>query len=150
MLLKLQLALSLALLLAAPVGAEPPDRAGQRISLYSEVPITFPAGQPFHVAHGFTIDPAAGYTAGSFLFLLEIDRPLPMDCLEIAYASGQPEPLSRIWVYNVPTGMVGPKLLVGTWIAPCGYLSAYGDYDGPCQDPHDLAVLTKTRLVVFQ
>lgn len=137
--------------LVVPVSAARPQPVGEQIGLWIEDPMDFPEGEPFHIAHGWTIDPSAGYPVGKFAFDLEIDGvPVDADFVLREYIPGEEEPLLRLWVHNFPDGMSGSHSFTGHWFAPCQYVVDYGDYPGPCPDPREVVqVRSSTRVVEF-
>lgn len=138
---KLVLALlivAMALLMAAPAGAEAPAPVGERIDIYlSEPSQTFPPNEPFHVRHGWRPDPTDGYPIGLFSFELEIDdQPVEADFILTYRDDGNR--LVRQWVHNFPGGMTGVHDFTGHWFAPCPAAVDAGLYEGPCLNPGEI------------
>ena len=128
------------LVLAAPVSAHGKQRVGERIGVFYDGAQTFPAGEPFHIVHGFVIAPNDG-PPGRYLFQLEVDGVLQEGFLETAVdRSVLPEFLSRVYVYNFPQGMNGVHTFTGHWLQPCSSVS------DSCAKPNQL-IETRTTVV---
>jgi hypothetical protein len=113
-----------------------PEPIGAEISIWESGSQVFAANTPFHIDHGWQVDPTTGYPIGKFLFVLEIygSRVEP-DYVHTTFVRGTDEPLQRLWVYNFPDGMSGSQEFTGHWFAPCGYVVEYGEYQEDCPDP---------------
>jgi len=146
-------ALSIALLTAA---SQTHERVGQRIGLLGAPPATFPANEPFHIAHGWVpIVPKDGppIAVGLYDFDLEVDGVFrPHDFVDrFDFDESNPEPeFVWLWVHNFPEGMTGTHTFTGHWFSPCQEAVDRGDYPGPCAHPNDVVeVLTATAEVTF-
>ena len=144
-------------LAAAPALAHGKERVGDRIGLFSPAPLTFPAGEPFHIAHGHAVSPEEGASPpvpiGRFDFRLDIDGTyMRTDFVERTVTSedGGPPSFTLIWVYNFPQGMSGTHVFTGHWYAPCHYAVQVGGYPGPCTNPAQQVETTRSRIVTFE
>ena len=149
--------LALLALVATPALAGGHERVGDRIGLFSPAPMSFPQGQPFHIAHGHAIAPeeraAPPAPIGRFEFGLDIDGvPVRSDFVErsvLAEEEGPPT-FALIWVFNFPEGMQGTHLFTGHWYAPCEYAVNNGLYAGSCANPAAMVEFsTRSREVIF-
>lgn len=98
------------------VAAAAPPRVGVKISLLScgfeprEVPcvLTFPAGEPFHIAHGWAADPGQPLKPSQFDFRLFMDGAAVHGPTEISWtrdeASGE-KLLTEIHIFNFREGL---------------------------------------------
>ena len=143
------------LVAAIPATAGQKQRAGDRINVLLGTPTTFPADRPFHVAHGWTLNPdSTDHDAiGRYGFRLEVDgRPVGADFVERAAVGDQ---LTRLWVHNVPSGLpAGTHSFTGYWLGPCQRLveSGYTPYPDPtCERPTEVKIANGplTRWVEF-
>lgn len=134
------------LMLASPVAAAEKGPAGERINLYFGS-TEFPAGAPFYIQHGW-VQPSTDEAIGVFDFKLDVDGVLvQQDFKMFSAASGDPDMLWRLWLYNYPDGMTGAHTLTGHWFAPCQYAVDELGYAGPCATPN-AKVETASRTVV--
>lgn len=134
----------IALLAAAMPAQASREFVGDRINIYDSGEQIFPANQPFHIFHGWELDPgksAGGYgqSVGNWGFRLEVDdKPVEPD-FKIQwgwgnpdeYAPGQHGLIYLFMVYNFPNGMIGTHTFHGYWYRPC---SAW-DGSKNCPDP---------------
>jgi hypothetical protein len=132
--------LCLALLLVAcsvafvpsAASADPNKLVGAPLGLFAQ---TFPAGQPFHISHGWLLLPSGGEALGKFRFSLTVDgvevRPdfietIPFDDPVLGTL------LFRPYVFNFPDGMTGTHVFAGTFLGPCQGVVDSGFAPGPC------------------
>jgi len=138
-------------LLAATTAAaaERPQPIGDRIRI-RDAAIEFPAGAPFHIMHGWVQSSEDG-AIGVFDFALEVDGALRrVDHRLFSAVSGDPDTLSRLWLYNSPAGMTGMHTFTGHWYAPCRYAVDNLGYPGPCSTPNaKVETATRTLTVTF-
>jgi hypothetical protein len=139
-----------------PAAAAQKVRIGEEINVLAQTPTEFPAGEPFHIDHGWLwrlgVDPTIGI--GLFNFELEVDgNPIDEDFVEHAVVKGDPifgDTLTFSWVYNFPEGMTGTHTFTGHWLCPCEVAVEYGYIEGPCTQPAEvIEVITKTLTVTF-
>jgi hypothetical protein len=57
--------------------------------------------------------------------------------VERTVVSGDPDLLTRIWVFNFPEGMTGTHTFTGHWLGPCQGLVDEGFIPGPCGRPNE-------------
>jgi hypothetical protein len=134
------------LLMAAPAAAKRADPVGEEINVLWWTPTSYPAGDPFHVQHGWLFEDAHGYPMGKFDFELFLDG-APQDCIKVI--ENRPY-MKRTRLCNYRDGLpAGPHTFVGNWIAPCQYALDYG-YTSSCAKPNDpFVVFTQTLIVDF-
>ena len=136
--------LSMAIPSSAAAGNEP---VGDRIGLWSST-LEFTAGIPFNIRHGWlqTSDDGA---IGIFDFSLEVDGALRNEDFKLfSEEVGEPDILTRLWVYNFPSGMSGTHTFTGHWYAPCQYAVSYLGYQGTCSTPNEKVETNSRTLVV--
>jgi hypothetical protein len=120
--------------LQRPQPLQPGEPVGERI-LVDGVDQTFPAGEPFHIMHGYFVFSAEG-PVSSYGFDLEVDGEY-QDYDFFIYTGFKEYPvIGRWWVYNFPDGMTGTHTFSGHWMAPCKVAIEYG-YEGPCETPYE-------------
>lgn len=134
------LLLAVSLVAASSAAAETKERVGSRINLFDGRYQTFPAGQPFHIAHGWGLHPDdTDYEAvGKFGFSLEVDgvnarRDYVEKVHEDSLVFGALQ--WRFWVHNFPDGLSGTHTFTGRWYGPCQGLVDGGYNPGPCDRP---------------
>ena len=132
------LVLACAVVLVPGASADTDKSVGAALNFGTQ---TFPAGQPFHISHGWAI--AAGpdsQALGKYRFSLTVDgvqvRP---DFIETIYIA---DPvlgtiLFRPYVFNFPDGMTGTHVFAGTFLGPCQGLVDGGFATGPCSNPNE-------------
>lgn len=136
--------LNLAIPSSASANNEP---VGERIIVFNGQ-IEFPAGTPFNIRHGW-LQPSSDDAIGIFDFQLEIDGVLYNEGFKMFSAvSGDPDLLSRLWVYNFPDGMTGTHTFTGHWYAPCQYAVDWLGYPGPCVTPNDKVENNSRTLII--
>ncbi|MFZ5915717.1 MAG: FecR domain-containing protein [Chloroflexota bacterium] len=120
----------------SPTEGEP---VGQKINLFSppEPRIQFPAGEPFHIQHGWkeNQDPLQI----GLDFELEVDGILRNEdyLLMTIDPSGDEQMISRLWLHNFAEGMTGTHLFTAHWFAPCQWAIDHLDFAGPCSTPNE-------------
>jgi len=131
--------LLLALLtVTSPAAADQKVRVGEKIDVFIGEPTTFPAGAPFHIAHGWIMLDSNWDGLGIWDFQLEVDGVLwKEDFVERSIESGDPDLHNRIWVFNFPEGLTGTHTFTGHWLGPCQVLVDDGTVPGPCSYPND-------------
>lgn len=142
--------LALAVVPAAAAGGK--ERVGSRINLFDGAFQVFPAGQPFHVAHGWSLQPdVTDYDAlGKWGFSLNVDGvDRSYDFVDKFHQEIAPWGIlqSRFWVHNFPDGLTGTHRLTGQWFGPCQGVVDAGYPVGPCEKPTtstNIAPLTAT------
>lgn len=105
------------LVLTTSFAASDKVRIGERV-VCSGAEIEFPAGAPFHIAHGWAQLPNEE-PLGLFRFTLDVDGvQVKRDFLE---KIDQDDPGDSIWfwVYNFPEGMTGTHTFSCHWYGPC-------------------------------
>jgi F5/8 type C domain-containing protein len=122
-------ALLVALSGAGQATAAQSDPVGARINVFAGTPTTFPAGEAFHITHGWGVgatDPPNA--AGLWEFRLDVDGvPRAPDIVERS-AGAPPQAgyefplLSRFWTFNFASGMTGTHTFTGHWIGPCQFI----------------------------
>ncbi len=114
------LILTTLLVMAAPVSARSKERVGERLNIFVSGSQTFPMEDPFHIAHGWILDPSEA-PLGLFTFQLEVDGVIQGEDFTDIYAAHDtsPEFLYKIFVYNFPGGMTGEHIFTGHWFVPC-------------------------------
>ena len=119
--------------------AKQKERVGDRVSVLADRYQTFPAGQPFHIAHGLAVAPDwSDYDAiGKWGFSLTIDgAEREADYVERSpFLSPEGFLLSRIFVHNFPEGMTGTHTFTGRWFGPCQSLVDAGSGPSVCDKP---------------
>jgi hypothetical protein len=101
-------------------------RMGERVGLITcaiGVPgacddLTLSAGEPFHVAHGFTAEPWADLVNPLHRFELSIDGAQVHGAIDLDRAT-----LEKWYVFNFPHGMTGTHTFTGCWYGTDGSLT---------------------------
>ena len=137
------------LIMASSAAAGTNVPVGTRLSLYV-AEIEFPANTPFHIRHGW-IQPSTDSAIGIFDFALDVDGIFQPDAYKwFSVISGDPDYLSRIWVFNFPAGMTGTHTFTGHWYAPCQYAVDWLGYTGTCPTPNlKVEITTRSLIVTF-
>lgn len=151
------LALAMTLALAAGAEAETKERVGTRINLFAGGFQVFPAGQPFHISHGWGLsphDPARPLALGKYGFSLAVDGIQQQEDYVEKLHFVHPvfgELQGRTWIHNFPEGMTGTHTFTGHWFGPCEGLVAGGFTPVPCEHPNEIttSVAPLTITVVF-
>lgn len=138
------------LAIATPASAKKKESVGTSISLFSG-PTSFPAGEAFHIAHGWVGVSVDGSVLGLYDFELEIDDVLrEEDFITRSFQGGRPSTLTFLWVYNFPDGMIGTHKFTGYWFLPCQEAVDNDLYPGPCPTPSaKVKVFSQTAMVSF-
>lgn len=129
-----------------PAYAKAKERVGDPINLFNAFPdpvtIAFPAGDPFHIAHGWVILTDSD-AVGKLDFELEVDgASRKEDFVERTVVGEDPDLLTRVWVFNFPEGMAGTHTFTGHFSGPC-YASG-----GPCDHPNEKVEILMLELTV--
>jgi len=131
-----------AFVLAGAAPASVPAQVGDRVNVYAGTPTTHPAGEAFHIRHGWGIGATAQpEQVGIFDFRLDVDG-IPRDA-DAVLRDTDPAPvteydypiLNRGWIFNFAEGMSGTHTFTGHWIAPCRIAVEELGYTGPCRTP---------------
>jgi hypothetical protein len=130
----------LVLVVAAPVSAREGGQGavGERINILFQDPTTFDANTPFHVFHGFAVEPSADLSpVGRYTFRLEVDG-VDQGKGQLVNEALPSEAISRRWLFNFQDGLpAGDHLLEGRWYEPCSLAVDLGEYPGPCATPNE-------------
>jgi hypothetical protein len=135
------LLLAITLVVAPIAAAEEHERVGTRINLFAGNVQFFPAGQPFHISHGWGLSPHDGAPAlalGKYGFSLAVDGQEWEDDYVEKTKVEHPDfgtLQSRATVFKFPDGMTGTHTFTGHWFGPCAGLVAGGFAPGPCEHP---------------
>jgi hypothetical protein len=135
-------ALAALLVFTLPAAAVPRARTGERINVLLGTPTTFPANQPFHVAHGWILLPRdnenSPQTIGEYAFRLEVDG----QTVEPDFVDRWVEPATTLrsqWVHNFPDGLsAGTHTFSGYFTGPCEGLVNAGYNPGPCPKQNEV------------
>jgi len=132
-------------LVAAPVVAAVDQAVGERLDLRLGDQ-SFPAGEPFHIDHGYGHE-AGDRQVGLSDFSLDMDGTvLTADFIVRAPAIEQGLTFSQLWFYNFPSG------LTGTHVFTRHYFSACDNDAVPCDGERintPVEVLTISATVTF-
>ena len=138
------------LLIAVPVTARIEEPVGGQIDILQGTPNAYDADAPFHITHGWEINPRDGYQ-GKMDFELYFDGKFRNEDYKYRTVgpSDDTEYVKLLWVHNFPEGMRGLHTFTGIWYAPCSYAKERG-YIGECKMPSErVAFLTKELTVLF-
>ena len=147
--------LAAALAVVGGVSASATEPVGDRIGVLFGTPSTYPAGQAFHIRHGWGIGgTAAPEQAGIYEFRLDVDG-LPR-VADGVFRSTDPSPrtvydapiLNRGWLFNFPEGLTGQHVFTGHWIAPCKVSIDELGYTGTCRTPADPVEVIRRSVTV--
>jgi hypothetical protein len=131
------------MLAASPVLAADRVRVGERINVLSGSPETFPAGEPFHIAHGWGLPPVP------MDFVLFIDgEEVSHDFIEKTVVTTDPLYINRIWVHNFPDGMNGTHTFTGHWKLDC-HSALDGGFVDECTGKELVIAVSSTLVVDF-
>ena len=137
----------LVLLLASvmPASADGRELTGERIYIFNDNEITFSAGTPFHIRHGFILSPDVSVPIGVYSFKLKVDGVrYPSTFLLVTVETGDgPASQTRLWAFNFPAGMSGDHTFNGFWYSPCQEVLPLED----CSTPN-APVLTRSTTVL--
>jgi hypothetical protein len=120
------------LVVAVPAAAGGKTLLGEQINVRTSEPPTYPAGEAFHIIHGWTEDEnITPFPVGLFGFTLDVDDiPRAMDFKLVTIV--EPGLIRVQWAHNFPEGLSsGTHTFTGHWWAPCRILG--GDCDSPGQ-----------------
>jgi len=121
--------------------AAPPGGSGSQINILAGTSTTYPAGEAFHIRHGWSFDTAIERPAGHYAFRLEIDGVLQRRGRAIRTHEGTT--LTWIWLHDFPAGMTGTHTFTGYWYAPCAETVS-----APCAKPHKPTLAFEQSLTV--
>ena len=146
-----------ALVSAGVAPGSQPVPVGDRVNVFIGTPTTFPAGESFHIRHGWGLGATdIPEQAGLWSFELEVDG--VRRSADLITRSTDPAPttafehplLNRGWLFNFPAGMSGVHTFIGHWIGPCRLAVEGGSHTGPCKTPSTpVDVATRTLTVDF-
>lgn len=142
------LAVVLLLVAAVPVAAgKGNDPVGGQINVLAQTPDSYPAGDPFHIMHGWgSQDSATMHPVGHFVFELEVDGEyVRHDHLLVTVEDGL---ITRVFLFNFPDGMTGQHTFTGHWLMPCRYAVDNGLYAGECAKPNEEVEVLFSELTV--
>lgn len=127
-----------ALIFVSSGAAKQNERVGARINLFNGAVQVYPAGQPFHIAHGWGLQPdQSDHDAlGKYGFSLAVDGGgTKSDFVEKRHSEVPPFGILqfRTWVHNFPSGLTGTHRFTGRWFGPCQGLVDAAINVGPCE-----------------
>jgi hypothetical protein len=126
------------------------DQIGDPISVLGHWPDEYPAWVPFHITHGFLLEPWVGIP-GRTDFRLYVNGVFrDEDFVSREARPGEAsEFLVKVWVHNFPNGMTGTVEFTGHWFTSCRWAIDSG-YDVTCRTPQELVeIFTETHTVMF-
>lgn len=132
----------------AIAGEEP---VGDRINVLFGEPVTYPAGAPFFVLHGWSDVPVTS-PPGRFDFTLEIDGVDQGAGKFFNAGLGLTGGVwQRLWLFNFSDGLSeGEHTFTGTWWMPCEYAVESGLWGDTCATPNaEVAALVIDHTVTF-
>ncbi len=137
------------LVVTTPAAAGRDEPTGIKIRV-RDASIEFPAGTAFNIQHGW-MQPSTDDAIGIFDFILDVDGlPQPETFKRFYAENGDPDILTRMWVFNFPDGMTGTHTFTGHWFAPCQYAMDWLGYPGPCPTPNaKVETTTRTLTITF-
>jgi len=105
---------------------------------------TFPAGQPFHIAHGWVNAPSflEHQSLGEYQILVAVDGTEVKPSFIVTRTSQDPTfgtLVTTDYVFNFPDGMTGTHVFRTTYLGPCQGLVDGGYVTGPCDKQNDLS-----------
>lgn len=139
---------------------KPPTTVGERIMII-DGPITFPAGEPFYIMHGFQswfeINEPIGNGVALSKMILEVDgEEVEPDYVTIDWTNFMPEyPFKmamKLFTFNFPDGMTGERTFVRRYFFTC---QSYENMGIPvdCKNPAELIEepsIMQTLIVSFE
>jgi hypothetical protein len=139
------------------VAAKPFDKpVGEEVNLIGGGPTTLDAGEAFHFAHGFGLDPAESHPIGGFEFRLDVGGVDQGKGMLLTSGVGYDDDLFgkgemvRKWLYNFDGFDSGTYTFTGHWLAPCQAAVDTLGYLGPCPKKNaQVDVLTLSLNVAF-
>jgi hypothetical protein len=147
------LVLACSVVVVPSASADPNKSVGAALGFAT---VQFPAGQPFHITHGWLSAPRYTEAVGEYRVMLAVDgvyvRP---DFVETTRQADDPvfgTELFRAFVFNFPDGMTGTHVFAVTFVGPCQALVDSGFFAGPCAHPNDLISTSNspiTSIVTF-
>lgn len=135
------------LLMAVPASAKSKEPVGVQINLLTGSPTSVPAGDAFHLSHGWSVLIPDEGPVGAYNFRLEVDGvPVEADFALRESSRGRPTTVTVRWVFNFPAGMTGTHTFTGHWDGPC---QVYFD-PATCPAPNaTVEVFTNSLTVTF-
>ena len=143
-------------MLVGAAAAKPTDKAVGTHVVLGWGPTSLAAGEPFFIAHGWTIDPPREHPVGAFTFRLEMNGIDQGRGQHLNAGVGYADPffgqfdgsLWRVFLYNFEDGLTaGDYTFTGHWFAPCRAATEQG-YPGPCPKPNaPVEVLTRSLTI---
>ena len=115
--------LSLLLILAAPVLADPHGVVGDRINILAGTPLEYPAGERFHIYHASGTDTSL-VAAGHMGFALQVDGNYVEPDFDYHFSTsardGNPTTVFSGSTFNFPEGLpAGSHTFSGHWYTSC-------------------------------
>ena len=140
-----------ALVFVVPAAAKGKTPVGERINVLFGTPTSYPAGEPFHISHGWLFDLPDHAPVGIWLFRLEVDGVfVEHDFVQTEIISKKPTTITKKYVFNFPGGMTGTHTFTGHWYGSCQVMVDTGYYPGPCPKPNaQIEFWTETLTVTF-
>jgi hypothetical protein len=105
------------------------QRVGEHLFIYYSGAQTFPADTPFHIVHGWRMDPVEEEPE-LFKFQLEVDGVYREE--DFIETKPVETGVDRLFVFNFSEGMTGFHIFTGHWFAPCRVI-----YE-QCGDPNEI------------
>ena len=127
-------------LAVGPVGATNQQPTGNRINLFLGDQ-SYPASTPFHIKHGFLLNPTTDDAIGRYTFTLEVDG--AARAADFRTTGTLPDgSVEKWWYFNFPNGMTGTHTFIGHHFAPCGgpFLPCNGQRPNTLVDVSTLSV----------
>ena len=114
-------------MIAVPVSAKNDKAVGERIDVLYHTPDEYGENEPFHIRHGWLIDPNEG-PPGKYDFDLFVDGVYVKENYKTTTVIKENEPVTHLiqWTHNYPDGMTGVHTFTGRWYAPCGAVQDSG------------------------
>lgn len=103
----------------------------------------FPAGEPFHIAHGFVNAPSflEHQSLGEYQVQVTVDGVEVTPSFRTTRTTKDPTYGTLVttdYVFNFPDGMTGTHVFGTTYLGPCQGLVDAGYVTGPCDHQNDL------------
>jgi hypothetical protein len=146
------LTLLLTLLIVIPVAAKKGEPVGFQISVFDPPPVIYePAGQAFHVIHGWKFYPkeeAMRFKDGLFLLTIDGVEQTHDAILRKPGKDDRGTYLTIRWLFNEADGMYGEHIFEGSWLMICGIALEDGLVES-CDDTSAWISLFETETVVI-
>ncbi|MEN8240833.1 MAG: hypothetical protein ABFS17_02840 [Chloroflexota bacterium] len=127
------------LVVVMPVSAKPKAPVGDRLFVWPGAQTTFPAGEGFHIKHGWLLIIPDEAPVGAWSFALEIDGVfVDNDYVSRQVVGHKPLLIEKYYVHNFSEGMTGTHTFTGHWYATCQALVHGGFLPGPCADRNEV------------